>query len=938
MATAPGARAWADAAGLLRGRGRELGELQRLLTSPPRCAVVLGAPGEGKTLLLATVADLVREEGWQVLSASGRTADQSLPFAALSELLVNAPVPHTRAGRDLRDRLLAHVRGDGGVRTATPLGLRLDVLTWLEEVAGDRRLLVAVDDAQWLDPTSRQILAFLAHRLAAGPVALLLACRSGRSIEELDSLPGVVLRALAEDDARQVLLDTGTPVPAQALPDVLRRAAGNPLALVELSRLGPRTLTEGPDDLGVPERVEQAFAADLPGLPAVTREALLLAATGAEDLAVLARCMDADLVVEALEPAERLGLISVRGNCVRFRHPLARQAVYACATAAERLRAHRALAAAYPEEADRRVWHRAASVATPDEEVAGELVEAASRAVDRVAYAEAARALRRAIELTPEPAARERRTLELLRVAVPVGRLSAQLGLARRVRDDTADPVVRAGAQQVIAAALTQTMDLEAARLALEDSVVQSSAVDLGAAWASVTSLAVLLYQTAGDPTFLTDWVRRLGRRDDEHPLITASRVWSRAAAEPAARPADLLEEVRGAPPLPPGTPPVVVGLRAMMFGAAAWLLDLPDLAAAQLRESRAILERPHSQELVPVLVALAQVHADRFALDEADEAARVLFEIAEAQGLDYQRAVAQHTRAAVAALRGHRQEAREIADDVWSRLDLASCVALEIGVRVAIADSWYGEDDDLRYRQLRAAFEPLGRPRHLRLSVRALAPAVSVALRVGQADDARALLDGVEAALPDAPGVHQVLVTTHARALLADDEDVDRLYRTVVDDPAHAAWPFELANARLDYGRLLRRHRRGPEARNQLVPALHTFDRLGTPAWAEATRVELHRVGGAPATDVNAWATLTSQERQVVRLAAQGLTNRQIGETLFLSPRTVGVHLYNAFPKLGVSSRQQLSGVLRQLDRDDERRTGEDRGVPGPSSSRRPA
>jgi ATP/maltotriose-dependent transcriptional regulator MalT len=503
----------------------------------------------------------------------------------------------------------------------------------------------------------------------------------------------------------------------------------------------------------------------------------------------------------------------------------------------------------------------------------------------------------------------------LLQVGVPVGQLSAQIGLARRVRDETDDAVVRAGAQQVIGAALTQTMDLEAARLALEDSVVQSAAVDIGAAWASVTSLAVLIYQTAGDPTFLLEWVRRLGRRDDEDVLITASRVWSRAAAEPAARAADLLDDVRGARPLPPGTPPVVVGLRAMMFGAAAWLLDMPELATAQLREARAILDRPNSQELVPILVALAQVHADRVALDDADEAARILYEIADAHDLEYQRAVAQHTRAAVAALRGDRAAARQIADDVLARLDLASCVALEVGVRTAIADSWYDEDDRLRYQHLRSAFSPDGSPRHHRLSLRVLAPAVAAALRCGFADDARALLAGVEAVLPTTPGPYQIMVTTYARALMASDSDSDQLYRQVVDDPAHAAWPFELANARLDYGRWLQRHRRIPESRHQLVTALQAFERLGTRPWVNAAVDQLRQVGGAPDSDTTVWGSLTSQERHVVRLAARGLTNREIGHDLFLSPRTVGVHLYNAFPKLGVTNRRQLHGLLQGLD-----------------------
>ena len=291
MAQSSGAGDWSDTSGLLRGRDRELGELRRLLSAAPRCAVVVGAPGEGKTTLLSVVGDLARREGRTVITTAGRVADQSLPFAALSELLVNAPAAGTKAGRQLRDRLLAHVRGEGAAAAATPLGLRLDVLAWFEELARDRPLLVAVDDAQWLDPTTRQILAFLAHRLASLPVALLFACRSNRSLDELDSLPGVVLRPLSDEDGRQVLRDARATLPAAAVRGVLRRAAGNPLALVELARVAPESVAEESDDLDVPIRIEQAFAADLPSLPPLTRTALLLAAAGAEDLDVLARCM-----------------------------------------------------------------------------------------------------------------------------------------------------------------------------------------------------------------------------------------------------------------------------------------------------------------------------------------------------------------------------------------------------------------------------------------------------------------------------------------------------------------------------------------------------------------------------------------------------------------------------------------------------------------------
>ena len=904
-------------AGPLHGRAEVLVELDRLLGAPPGAAVVVGGPGAGKTALLDALGTTRRRDGWTVLVVAGRVADRSLPLAGLSELLLLARTSGPSSAAELGRGLLDLARGTGG--RATPLGLRLDVLTWLEELAGDARLLVVVDDAQWLDPTTLQVLTFVAHRVAGSPVSLLFASRDDEPPAELRELPTLRLAPLDEDSARRVVADAVGRLPGPVVRAVVERAAGNPLALVELARAEPRAPggAEG-EDASVPERLERAFAVDLPQLGEESRTVLLLAAAGADDLPVLVRASGGLDVVTALEPAERAGLVRVQGSEVRFRHPLARQVVYASATAAERARTHRALADAYPDAADRRAWHRAAAVVGPDEAVADELATVAARAVERVAYAEAARALRRAVELTPDPQVRERRVVELLRVGTPTGQLTEQVGLARRVRDETADPAVRAAAQQFIAYTLSMSMVQHAARLALEDAVAQAAALDPVAAWASLTSLASLVYQTAGEQAVLLDWVERLGRDPEEHPLVTASRVWVRAAAEPLRRPADLVAEVAGAGPLPPGAPPVVVGLRAMLLGAAAWLLDLPDLAAAHLRDARARLERDNSQELVPILVALVQVGLDQGALDDAEEAARLLLEMSDLEGLAYQRAVAEHGLAAVAALRGDREAARDVAAHVWARLDLASCTALEVAVRTTVAESWWGEDDEARWAQLRPAFTADGRPRHGRLSVRALPALVDAGTRTGRAEETGRVVAAVRAALPEPPeGPHQRMVLAVADALLADGAEVDRAYRRVVDDPQHARWPLDLADARLAYGRWLRGARRFPEARVQLLAALQVFERLGARPRADAARTALQQAGGTAASaEAATWSSLTGRERQVVRLAAAGLTNAEIGARIFLSPRTVGVHLYNAFPKLGVSARRQLPTLVARLDR----------------------
>lgn len=893
----------------LIGRGREVRELADLLDGGPRSAVLLGFPGSGRTAVLDTIAERARAEQRLVLQAAGRAADRTLPLGVLGELLAAGRGVHGTARG--WERLLERTR-DGVLQTVE---LRLTALAWLEEVAGTRSLLLVIDDAQWVDPETMKVLAFVAHRAARSRLALVFAVRGDRPPPDLVDLPAVVLPPLDDRDAALLLRIAEPELDPVRLAPIVERAAGNPLALLELTHDHAAAAL---DPVELPTRLADALAADLPALPPTTRRVLLLAVAGNGDLAALARIVGDDPLLAALEPAEAAGLIRVHGRTVRFRHPLLAQAVLAAATAAERVSAHRALADVAQDDPDRRAWHRAEATLAPDESVAEELAAVAQRAADRVEFPSAARAMRRAVELTPDPETRERRLLALLEVGLPTGQAAALVQLARRLRDETRSSEIRVRAQQLIAFALTQQMDQTAARIALEEALEAIAPVDRAGAWATLTSLAVLVYDTSGDPGVLLDWSARLDEADaPEDAMIDACRWWVLAAADPLARPAALVAAVRDAVRLPADSPPLLAGLHAMLLGATSWLLDEPERALAHLTEARSVLERANSSEVVPTLVALAQVQTEAGLLDGAEATARTVLDVAEAQGLAYRAAVARHDLAAVAALRGDRGTARRLAEDVLTRIDLGSWTALEIGLRLAIADSWFGQDDAARWDQLRAAFDADGRPRHGRLSVRALVPAVDAGVRSGHEEEARLLLEGVERALPGRPGAHQAMVLAHARALLAPEDRADGAFRLLVDEAAHARWPLELATARLDYGRWLRQRGRDAEARSQLLPALRTFERIGAGPRIQAAQYELRSSGGAVlAADRRAWTSLTPQERQVVRLAASGGTNRQIGETLHLSPRTVGVHLYNAFPKLGVTARRQLREVVERLDR----------------------
>jgi DNA-binding CsgD family transcriptional regulator len=265
--------------------------------------------------------------------------------------------------------------------------------------------------------------------------------------------------------------------------------------------------------------------------------------------------------------------------------------------------------------------------------------------------------------------------------------------------------------------------------------------------------------------------------------------------------------------------------------------------------------------------------------------------------------------------VRGDVDAVRRLSGEVLLYLDAKETVALESNVRVAMGYAMFSHHDATAcYEQLRGLFHPDGRPVHEHIAYRSLGDFVAAAVRAGRADAVRPVLTVASERLVD-PGPRHRLGLARARALLAGD-DAEPYFEAATSEAAFAQWPFELANARLEYGAWLRRKHRPTAARGELQAAYDVFDRLGARAWADLARSELRAAGVATAEPTSsAWDDLTAQERQVVRLAASGLTNRDIGASLYLSPRTVSAHLYNAFPKLGVTARSQLRDIVEARD-----------------------
>jgi hypothetical protein len=403
------------------GRATELKVLLQLLADARRghsaVLVVRGEPGIGKTALLQRL--MAEAFGFGVVHGVGVESEMELPYAGLYQLCAPMLGRLDRLPGPQRDAL----RTSFGISAGPPPDrflVALAALSLMEAASEEQPLLCVLDDAQWLDQASTQVLGFAGRRLLAEPVALVFASRTPAPMPDpLAGLPELRLAGLDDESAR-ALLATGTPVPLDesVRARIIEETRGNPLALLELYQgLGPAELAGGfalPDAADLPRRIEDQYAGRLDDLPDDVQRLVLLAA--ADPVGDTTRILQASqllgLDIRAMNLAAAAGLLEV-GAHVRFRHPLVRSAAYRAADVKARRIAHEALAAVTDQEADpdRRAWHRAHAAVGPDEAVAGELINSASRALRRGGVAAAAAFWEQAVSLTPDPGQRASRAL-----------------------------------------------------------------------------------------------------------------------------------------------------------------------------------------------------------------------------------------------------------------------------------------------------------------------------------------------------------------------------------------------------------------------------------------------------------------------------------------------------------------------------------------------
>jgi DNA-binding CsgD family transcriptional regulator len=865
----------------------------------------------GKTALLNYLAE--QALGCRVAHAAGVESEMELVYAGLHQLLTpmlgrleELPAPQANALRT------AFGLSSGSAPDRFLVGLA--TLNLLAEVAEEHPLVCLVDDAQWLDQASAQVLGFVARRLAAESIGLVFAARVRG--EELAGLPELVVEGLQEGDAR-ALLDavlTG-PLDPRVHDRIVAEARGNPLALVELPRgVLPAELAGGfalPDAMPLAGRIEASFQRRLEVLPADTRRLLQLAAAEpvGDPVLVWRAAERLRIAAEAATPAAEAGLVEV-GARVRFRHPLVRSAAYRSASLQERQAVHRALAQATDPQLDpdRRAWHWAQAASGPDEQVAAELERSASRAQARGGVAAAAAFLQRSAALTVDPARRAERALAAAQASLQAGSFDAALGLLAAAAGGALDELQRA------------RVDLLRGQVALALAGSDAAPLLLRAA----RRLEPFDLDLARE-TYLIAWGATVVASDleGEHLLGDISHAIRALPPPPGPpRPLDLLLdglalltlEGRAA-----GTPALQQAAKSLLEISAedalrwGWMAtaasdtvwDNEDMLATAARVLQLVRD---AGALAQLPIHLSAVALARAWIGDLAGAASLVAEI------DSVVAATGSRLGPGAALRLRSLQGREAETSAL----IASTIehAAAGGHTIALYAHWAAAvlyNGLARYQEAaESARQATSSPFEVFVAVRALPELVEAAARGGDAELAREALERLAETTQPCGNDLALGIEARSRALLSDGAAADDLYRDAIARLRRTQLRPELARAQLLYGEWLRRQGRRVDAREQLRTAHDLFATIGMEAFAERARIELLATGEtARKRTVETHDALTAQEALIARLAREGLSNPEIGARLFISARTVKYHLGKVFTKLDISSRAQLDRVL---------------------------
>lgn len=911
--------------GKMINRDGEREVLGRLLadvrTGQSRAIVVRGTAGIGKTALLDHLTG--QATGFRAVRATGVEAEKELVFAALHQIC--APMIEHVGGLPAPQReALATAFGlaDGTPPDRFVIGLA--VLGLFSEAAREQPLLCVVDDAQWLDHASAQVLGFVARRLRTESVAAVFAVRDAddhaRS-PELLGLPELRVTGLTDEHSR-VLLTSAHPGPldGRVLERVTAESQGNPLALLELPRgFTPAELAGGFGTFGsvsVPRRIEESFRRQIEALSPATRQVLVVAAAEpVGDPVLLWRAVDRlgiDSRATASSRGEASGLVEF-ASPVRFRHPLLRSVIYNGASTDQRRSAHRALGEVVDPlvDPDRRAWHLAQATAEPDEEVAAELERSAGRAESRGGLMAAASFLERATALTPDLVRRGERALAAAEARYQAGVPEASLRLLSLADAGPLTELQRARAN-LLRARIAFTVDRGRGTPQLLLNVA--------------TQLEPLDPQLARE-TYL-DAMRAAWYAADPPGGVTIREVARAAAAAPAPAPGELSRAVdllldglavRYTAGYPAGVPLVrralgafrdsdlsdEEGLRWLWFASAA-AVDLCDDDAADAITGRFVGLARRTGALATLPLALTTRIVTEISSGDLVAAAMLVDEldgIQDGTGIP----LPAYTAQLLAAWQGREAVARELVAKTATDADRRGegLGAITAGWACAVLFNGLG-----RFEEAFAAAEQASAPQQERgiLTWAPLVELITAASRIDRRDAGADALRRLEQ-LTRASGTDWALgLEACCRALLSEGRAAEIGYLEAIDRLSRTRIRGQLARVHLHYGEWLRRQNRRNDARQQLREAHQMLTEMGMHAFAASAARELGVTGAAVRQAVAPNADgLTGQEAQIVRLVREGLSNAEIATRMFISPRTVEWHLGNTFAKLGITSRRHL-------------------------------
>jgi DNA-binding NarL/FixJ family response regulator len=912
---------------MLLGRDRECTRLDALISrvraGSSAAVVVEGEAGIGKTSLLEHAVS--QAQGMQILRARGVKSEQDLPFAGIADLvspiltcLDAVPVPQRHA--------LAGALAIGPAVPADLFAICAATLSMLGAAAAERPVLAVVDDAQWLDAASARAVEFTARRLGLEAVGLVIARRRAtpRSFDA-SRIDTMTLAGLDKAAARELLARADRTIAPAVAERLVSGMGGNPLALLEL----PATLTEAelsgltslPEPLPVGVALRRAFAQRLDTINPATRRLLLLAAAATADLATLqeaSRLLSLDLA--DLPAAEDAGLVRVHDGEVEFTHPLLRSATYYTADPAERRAVHRALADAIDPGRDpiRRAWHLAAATVGPDESVAASLDLAASVARARNAFGTASRAYQRAAELTADPDRQVSRLMAAGQAAHLGGDPASAACLLGRAINQAADPCTKADAQVMLAYAtlhIASPLDqyhklvCEAETVMVFDPARAATLLGLASSLCIMTGQLALASQTAtraarlahdaGGIAWLLSQVS-LG----QVAILTGDRTaGQRIISGILAHP-----DVKGPDP--------AMDLLRMRCGHSLIWCEEHQLAGEALRSSvDAARALGRAADLPYGLASLSELY---FRTDEwsqayahATEAVALSEDWTTRTDLGFAQVCAARIEAAMGmatTCRAHLAQAveRAKAKGITSIRAYAAAAAglLELGMA-----SYEQAAADLTQTAALTKQHGVKNPGVIQWRP----DFIESLIHLGRLADAHEQLDVIEAEAASTGSRWASATAARCRGLLQDtpQQAIAQLQEAVTLAETSASL-FEQARTRMCLGQALRRARHRGEARRQLYQAHLTFDLLGAQPWAKRAAAELAIAGVSAARQHQPiHVRLTPQELQVALQVSDGLSNQEVAARLFVSHKTIEVHLGHIYDKLGVRSRTGLARLV---------------------------